>query len=42
MEGRNVGTIWGGGGGGGEAPKQDLISAKDLPIELVKVLEFPQ
>ena len=28
MEGRNVGTI------GGKSPKQGLISAKDLPIEL--------
>ena len=28
MEGRNVGTIGGGGS------KQDLTSAKDLPIEL--------
>ena len=30
MEGRNVGTI------GGESPKQDLFSAKDLPIELLE------
>ena len=28
MEGRNMGTI------GGKNPKQGLISAKDLPVEL--------
>ena len=36
MEGRNVGTI-----GGGESPKQGLIKAKDLPIELPKGCESP-
>ena len=32
MEGRNVGTI---------SPKQGLITAKDLPIELPEGCEFP-
>ena len=35
MEGRNVGTI------GGKSLKQDLTSAKDLPIELSEGRESP-
>ena len=35
MEGRNVGTV------GGKSPKQCLISAKDLPMELPEGYEFP-
>ena len=34
MEGRNAGTIR------GKSPKQDLTSAKDLPIELFEGREY--
>ena len=36
MEGRHVGTI-----GEGESPKQSLVSAKDLLIELQEGCESP-
>ena len=35
MEGKNVGTI------GEKSPRQGLISAKDLPMELLEGLESP-
>ena len=35
MEEKNVGTIW------AKRPKQDLTSAKDIPIELPEGRESP-